>query len=439
MSLRPLHAAALAAGLNLHAGHAAAAEAASEAWNLHGQSTYIWQAKPAFASRYEGANSLMAAHEKSYSFTATAGLGLRGWRGAEFYFDAELVQGIALSGLAGLGGLSNSELQKTAGSNPLLYRARAFLRQSWNLSADAEPVESSWHQLGGPQARQRIVLTVGRLAVTDLFDNNAYAHDARTQFLNWSLLTHGAFDYAADSRGYSEGAALEWFSDDWALRGARFAVPRESNGLALDSHVGMRHGDQIEVEHRHRIGGHDGAVRLLVFRNAARMARFDDALAAAAPGSAPTLDAVRRANTKRGLGIAVEQAFSDTLGGFARASRHDGATEPYSFTSIDNAVSAGIVLRGQAWSRAGDTLGVAWASSGLSASHRRFLQAGGSDFFIGDGALRYGREQVLEATYSAALGKGFRLALDLQRIANPAYNRDRGPAPFIALRLHAEL
>jgi len=413
----------------------ACAQADEERFGVHGQSTWIWQRKPAMSAAYSGPNSLAADSEKSYSFTATAALGVRPWAGAEAYFDAELVQGVALSGLTGLGALTNGELQKTAGSNPLLYRARAYLRQSWALGDETEAVESGFNQLGGAQATRRLVLTAGNLAVSDLFDNNRFAHDARTQFLNWGLLTHGPFDFAADSRGYSQGAALEYFDAGWALRGGRFMVPRESNGLALDTRLSQVHGDQVELERHHTLDGQAGTLRLLAFRNVAVMAAFDEALAS----PALQLADVRRRQAKTGWGVALEQDLSPTLGGFLRAGRHDGRTEPYSFAAIDNAVSAGLVWRGSPWQRDDNALGLAWASQGLSASHRRFLAAGGVDFFLGDGRLNYGREQVLEAFYSAALDARLKVSLDLQQISHPAYNRDRGPATALALRLHAEL
>ena len=429
--------AALAACLSLPAG---AEEAPTETVGLHGQATYVWQAKPGLHAAYSGPSSLSTAHERSYSFTATAAAGVRPWRDAEAYFDAEAVQGVPLSGLVGLGGLSNSELQKTGGPRLKVYRARAFLRQGWALGDARENVESDFNQLGGTRARRRLVLTVGELAVSDLFDDNRYAHDGRTMFLNWALLTHGAYDFAADSRGYTRGAALEWVADGWALRGGRFEVPKESNGLALDSRIGSRHGDQIEFERGHQWAGREGTLRLLWFRNVAPMGSFDEALAdAAATGGVPELARVRRLQAKQGLGVALEQTLSDTLGGFVRLGRHDGKTEVYSFAAIDNALSAGLVWKGAAWQRADDQLGLAFASDGLSAAHQRFLAAGGSDFFVGDGRLRYGRETVLEAFYNLALVRGWTLALDLQHIGNPAYNRDRGPAQAVALRLHAEL
>ncbi len=428
----------LCALLSSHA-TAADADTPDEAFGWHGQSTYIWQAKPAFASPYAGDHSLDAARAKSYSYTGTLALGARPWRGGELYFDAELVQGVSLSDLTGLGGLSNGELQKTSGSNPVLYRARAYWRQVWDLGAGArEAVEPELNQLGGSQPRRRLVLTLGELAVSDLFDNNRYAHDARSQFLNWALLTHGHYDFAADARGYSRGAALEWADAGWALRGGRFMVPIESNGQTLDTHLRTVYGDQLEFEHSHTLAGRAGTLRLLAFRNVERMANFDDALAAAA-GGVPTLDGVRRRQAKVGWGLALEQELGATLGAFVRLGRHDGKTEPYSYASIDDAVSAGLNWRGAAWSRADDEVGLALASNGLSPSHRRFLAAGGSDYFLGDGRLNYGRETIAEAYYAAALGHGLKLSLDLQHIARPGYNRDRGPVNLLALRLHAEL
>jgi hypothetical protein len=413
---------------------------AEEAWGLHGQATYVWQTKPAFRAAYSGTNSLKAQREKSYSFTATAAAGLRPWQGGELYLNAELVQGVPLSNLTGLGGLSNGELQKTAGSRAKLYRSRAFLRQSWGLGDEREALESDFNQLAGNQAARRVVLTAGNLAVSDIFDENRYAHDARTNFLNWAFLTHGHYDFAADSRGYSNGAALEWIDTGWALRGGRFAVPRESNGLVLDGRLGSRYGDQIELERQHSLGGREGKLRLLLFRNVAEMARLDDALAqGVATGSVPRLDGVRRLQSKRGWGLALEQDISSGLGGFVRAGRNDGKTEVYSFASIDNAASAGLVWKGATWGRVGDEFGLALASQGLSPSHRRFLAASGSDFFIGDGALRYGRETIIEAVYTAAVAPRMWMAVDLQQIRNPAYNRDRGPVQLWALRLHAEL
>jgi len=418
---------------------ARAAEVDDEAYNAHYQATYIWQKKPGFSAPYSGPNSLRPTSETSYSFSATAALGWRAWRGGELYFDPELVQGVPLSGLTGLGGMTNGEQQKTGGPNPTLYRARLFLRQTWDLGGERVAVESDANQLAGMLDRRRLVLSVGNLALVDLFDNNAFAHDARSQFLNWTLLAHGAYDFAADARGYTSGAAVEYFYDDWALRAGRFMQPAESNGLPLDTRLMRHHGDQIELEHAHAIGGQSGKLRLLAYRNKARMGGFRDALADAPNnGGVPDVARVRSERVKTGFGLNAEQNLGDALGLFARASRQDGQTETYSFTEIERSLSAGTLVKGTLWGRADDAVGVALARNGLSRAHRDYLAAGGHGAFIGDGKLNYRPEAIVEAYYSVNLAPGAWTTLDYQRIANPAYNRDRGPVNVASIRLHAQ-
>lgn len=414
-------------------------ESEPERYNAKFQATYIWQKKPPFAAPYSGVNSLLPRAEKSYSFTSTAFLGWRLAPSTELYFNPEGVQGVPMSGLTGLGGLTNAELQKTAGSNLVAYRARLFVRHTWNLSGERESVASDANQLAGMRSKERIVLTAGNLAVSDIFDANAYAKDPRTQFMNWSFLTHGAYDFAADSRGYSMGAALEYFRGDWAVRAGRFMMPRESNGLALDRAITQRYGDQLELEKAYAIGGLPGKARLLLFRNQAIMGGFDDARVTAA-GGVPVVAPIRKLRTKKGAGINLEQSLTDNSGVFARVAKSDGASEAYAFAEIDNSLSFGGQVKGHAWGRAQDTLGLAYAQNGLSSSHRAFLAAGGNGFFVGDGRLNYRPESIVEGYYSFGLGFLQRSAVSLgaQFIRNPAYNADRGPVRVFSVRLHTE-
>lgn len=410
-----------------------------ERWNAKLQATYIWQAKPSFSAPYSGVNSLSPNAEKSYSFTSTAFLGLRLARDTELYFNPELVQGVPMSRLVGLGGLTNAELQKTAGSSPTVYRARLFVRQTWGVGGEREAVASDQNQLAGTRDKNRVVLSVGNLAVSDIFDANAYAHDPRTQFMNWSFLTHGAYDFAADSRGYSVGAALEYYQDDWAVRAGRFMLPKESNGLALDHSLSRHYGDQLELEKGYVLAGQPGKARLLLFRNRAVMGGFDDALATAT-GRAPDVALVRQLRVKRGWGINLEQSLGDSAGVFARVGRSDGASEAYAFAEIDRSLSLGVNIKGARWDRAQDTLGLAYARNGLSASHRNYLAAGGNGFFVGDGRLNYRPESIVEGYYSLGLDVLKRTAVSLgaQYIRNPAYNADRGPVKVVSVRLHTE-
>jgi high affinity Mn2+ porin len=407
------------------------------------QATYIWQAKPSFRAAYSGPNSLLPSKEKSYSFSGTAFLGLRAARDTEIYFNPEVVQGVAMSNLTGLGGLPNAELAKVAGGKPTFYRARLFVRQTWGLGGERESVAADDNQLAGARDKRRVVLTAGNFAVGDVFDNNDYAHDARTQFMNLSFMTHGAYDFAADSRGYTWGAALEYFADGWAARAGRFALPEEPNGLSLDFHLARHFGDQAELEKSYRIGGSSGTVKLLAFRDVAVMGAYDDALAYAATIHAqPLLDPVRRPRSKHGWGVNVQQSIGQDLGVFVRAARSDGRSEPYAFAEIDRSASAGTVLAGGRWGRPDDRAGAAMGRNGLSGSHRDYLAAGGLGFFLGDGKINYRPEAIAELYYSAALALGKlehnALSVGWQKIRNPGFNADRGPVHVVSVRLHTE-
>ena len=380
--------------------HAALAQTpVEEPWNAKFQATYVWQSKQPFDALYSGPHSLSPLHEKSYSFTTTAALGVRPWSGGELYFDPEVAQGVPLSGLTGLGGFSNGEIARTSGPTPTFYRARLFLRQTWGFGGGQDAIESDANQLAGTADRRRLVLTAGNFAVADLFGNNAYSHDPRTQFLNWSLMEYGAYDYAADARGYSWGTALEYYYDDWAIRAGRFLEPKQPNQQQLDYSIFAHFGDQIELEHAHKIGELPGKVRLLAFHDRARMARYDDVLALAAQtGGPPDLGPVRNADRdKTGFGVGLEQQVSADVGVFARVSRGDGQTETYAFAEIDSSVAGGISVSGGSWGREQDTFGTAVVRNTLSSAHRDFLAAGGLGFFLGDGRLNYASEQIFES------------------------------------------
>lgn len=415
-----------------------ASEERTEDWNAHFQTTYIWQKKPSFRAPYTGEFSLRPESEKSYTLSATAAFGFRPWKGGELYFNPEMIQGAPLSDLHGLGGMTNGELQKSAGPNPTFYRAKLFLRQTWELGGERESVASDMNQLAGSVDKRRLVLTAGNLAVIDIFDNNAYAHDARTQFLNWALIAHGAFDYAADARGYTWGAAVEYFYDEWTFRLGRFMQPVESNGLPLDTRLFTHYGDQIEFERTHQLRGQPGALRLLIFRNVANMGGFEDAVADGTKnGVTPQLARVRKERQKLGFGFNAEQSVTSDVGVFLRASANDGKSETYAFTEIERSVAVGAAIKGTGWGRAGDTIGIANVRNGLSKAHRAYLAAGGVGEFIGDGRLSYGLENIIEAYYSLKATRSTAITFDIQHIRNPAYNRDRGPVTVGSVRLHA--
>lgn len=405
----------------------------------HVQATYVWQRKPAFHALYAGPNSLSDAAERSYTFSGTAFVGLRLGAATELYANAEVIQGDPFSNLQGLGSPPNGEIQKVAGTNPKLYVPRIFVRHTWGLGGGEEHVDSAANQLATTRDRDRIVLTAGKFAITDVFDLNPYSHDARTQFLTWASLTHGPYDFAADAQGYTWGMAIEGVVGDWAARVGRFIVPEQSNGQALNTAIGRVHGDQVEVERHHRIGELAGAVRLLLWANRETMGRFDDAVALAdATGATPDVTQVRRTQFKRGAGVHVEQALSTWIGAFARYGWADGHTETYSFEEVDRSLQAGVQFAGQRWGRARDTLGLLAIRNRLSGAHRRYLARGGLGFFIGDGRLDDRPEDVLEAYYNVGVLAHWTVGVDAQRVVHPAYNADRGPVNFYGVRVHAE-
>lgn len=413
-----------------------------EDWTARFQTTYVRQTKPAMRALYSGDKSLYAGKEMSYSGTLTGYFGLRPWQGGELYLNPEITQGIPFSGLTGSAGFTNGELTRTAGSNPKIYRQRLFLRQTWGLGGGDEQIESGLNQMASTVDKNRLVLTVGNFSVLDVFDNNSYAKDPRSQFMNAAFMTYLSYDYAADARGFGWGYALEWHRDDWTLRIGRMTGPEEPNMLPTDYQIGKHYGDQIELERRHTLDERPGKIRLLGWRNRAKVARFDDALAYynATGGTLPqSILAVRNhEQLKYGVGINIEQELADRFGFFLRAMRADGRSETYAFTETDASLATGLVLQGAGWGRERDTLGIAYARNAISDARRRYLEAGGISFFIGDGRLNYRPEQIIETYYSIGLAKNLSLTLDYQRMQNPAYNADRGPANFYAIRAHAE-
>lgn len=408
--------------------------------DVHAQATYLRQSKPSFPSRYAGQNSLDAARAYSYSFTSTLYFGANFGGGWEAYANPEFTQGIPFSQLRGTGGFTNGELARTSGPRLRGYAARAFVRKTWNLAGEWEDQAPEANQVAARYAAERFVLTAGKISVLDVFDAVDYSRDARTQFMNWSSLTYGAWDFAADARGYTKGLALEYISPGWSLRAGRFAMPVESNGLRLDDRFAQRHGDMAELELPFKGLARGGIFRFLAFRNRAEMGAFRDSMTlAAGTGSAPDLTPVRRLQSKHGIGAGAQFELSEHAGAYVRAAMNDGRTETFAFTEIDRSIAFGALMKGGAWRRESDSAGVAVYLNGLRAPHRDYLAAGGLGFFLGDGRLNYGSERILETFYSFGLTKGTSLSLGYQRIANPGYNRDRGPADFLTFRLHAEI
>lgn len=409
------------------------------------QLTYNWQAHGAFhgGTPPNPVNTLSPSRDRMYTFSTTAHWGFRPWQGGELYFNPELTSGVPFAGnLVGLGGFTNGEITRAAGTTPKVYRQRLFVRQTWNQGGGSEKVEADFNQMAGTVDKNRFVLTVGNFSTLDVFDDNAYAKDPRTQFMNWGNWTYAAYDYAADARGFGWGFAGEWYQGDWVLRFGRMTGPKVPNGLQVDFQIAKHYGDQVELEHSHVLGDRPGKARILAWRNRANLASFNDATAylLANPGTDPqTIFKVRNGEkTKSGLGVNLEQEISQSVGLFLRAMKTDGRTETYAFTEVDDSLSAGMLIKGARWGRAEDTVGLSWMRNSLSQDRRKFLEAGGISFFIGDGSLSYKPESIFEGFYSLHVYKNTWLTTDYQRISNPAYNASRGPVNVLALRLHTE-
>jgi high affinity Mn2+ porin len=408
-------------------------------WNVHGQLTYIEQGYPAFRSPYQGTNSLAGASQIQNTMSATAFLGYRPRDGTEIYINPELMQGFGLSDTLGVADFPNGEAQKSNFPAPRIDMARVMVRQTFGLGGEQESIADGPNQLAGKQDISRITVTAGRFAVIDIFDGNSYSHDPRADFLSWNMYCCGSYDLAMDKVSYTWGAAVELNQKDWAIRSGYFLVPIVSNSNNYDTRI-PQHGEYIgELELRYSLYSQPGKLRLMGWTNIANMGSYADALAMpAATPNYPDLSQTRQVRTNYGLVVNLEQAITDDLGVFSRASWSPGLVEIIGWTDCDRSLSFGSVLKGSAWGRPDDKIGVGGVVEGLSPIARAYFAAGGLGILIGDGQLNYRPEQIFEIFYALSLNKWATLTLDYQYVNNPAYNADRGPVSIFSGRFHAQ-
>lgn len=407
-------------------------------FNLHFQQTVITQTKPGFKASYSGDNSLLPIHETASSLTTTLFGAARLWKGAEAYFNPEMSGGKGFSQTLGLAGFTNGETFRVGSPEPAIYIARAYLTQTFGWGKEIDTLADDQNQLAGFRKKRYFSITAGKFGLSDFFDNNAFSHDARSQFMNWSLMANGAWDYPANTRGYVIGAVFELGQPDWSLRLATTMVTNSANGAIWDGKIGKAHAFTLEYEKRYQIGGEKGIIRVLAFDNAAMMGSYR--LAIAQNPLAPDVTATRDyGRNKYGFGINLEQYINNNLGVFAKTSYNDGKTETWAFTEIDRSISFGAILNGNSWKQKDAEIGLAFVGNGISKDHRNYLAAGGYGFIIGDGKLNYAPEMIAELYYKVNVyQKKFFLSPDYQFILNPAYNKDRGPVNAFALRAHVE-
>ncbi|WP_342646738.1 carbohydrate porin [Mucilaginibacter sp. CSA2-8R] len=406
-------------------------------FNFHFQQTIITQTKPSFYAPYSGDNSLSPKSETATSLTTTMFAGARLWKGAQVYFNPEMSGGAGLSKTLGVAGFPNGETFRVGSAEPKIYIARLYLAQAFTWGNERDTVADGLNNLAGFKSKRYFAVTIGKFGMADYFDANTFSHDPRSQFMNWSLMSNAAWDYPANTRGYVMGIFTELGMPTWALRFAATMTTTTANGSVWDERI--RHGNTqtLEYEKRYAINDMPGKIRLLGYRNNGKFGKYREVLAISTP---PVIDtALAYGRHKYGFGINGEQFITHDLGVFAKASWNDGHTETWAFTEIDRSISFGSVLKGNSWKRPDDEIGLAFVGNGISKDHRAYLAAGGYGFIIGDGKLNYRPELIAELYYKInAYQHKLWLTPDYQFIANPAYNRDRGPVNVFSLRAHIE-
>ena len=416
----------------------------TEKWSYHFQLTAINQIHPSFKAAYAGLNSLdNNAEKKALSLTTTLYAGRQLWKNASIYANAEIAGGAGISSARGIAGFPNGETFRIGDASPALYMARLFLRQHIALgNTEYQYVAGDVNQLAGKIPTSRLTLTAGIFSLADFFDGNKYSHDPRTQFMNWSLMSNGAWDYPANTRGYTKGIVLEFIKPGWALRVATTLVPKKANGLKMDDQITKAHSETIEIEKNWSLK-RPGAIRLLAFHTISQAPNYAATLVETDRGDSSSVAVYtgqtewkRYGGIKYGVGINAEQELFDDAGVFFKASWNDGKTATWAFTEIDQSISLGLNLKGNKWKRPSDNVGIAQVVNGISTAHQRFLNAGLYGFIIGDGKLNYGAEAITEIFYQVKITPTLYTTFNYQYVQNPAYNKDRGPVHVFAIRCH---
>lgn len=417
-----------------------------ERFSIHAQTTVIHQYKPGFSAQYSGENSLETHEEHATSLTSTLYMGVKLWKGGSFFVNPEIAGGSGFSKTLGIAAAPNGETFRIGSPAPNIYIARAFYHQIFGLGKDLQSSKdeffhnhSDFNQLANFEPKRHIALTIGKVSIADYFDDNKYSHDPRTQFMSWGLMSNGAWDYPANTRGYTPSMVLEYISPTHELRYGFSLIPLVANGPVMNLEFSKANSNTIEYVHHHTLKNRKGAVRILGFYTIGQMGNYQQSLSLSS--IYPSIESTRLyGRNKFGIGINIEQEITSNLGGFVRASWNDGKNETWAFTEIDHSLSAGLQLNGTTWKRENDYVGIAYVISGISKDHRNYLAAGGKGFMLGDGKLNYANEHLAELYYAARLRENIFLTGDYQMIVNPGYNSDRkGPIHVFSVRVHLRM
>jgi len=411
-------------------------EVREQNWNWHVQNTDIVQGYPDFPAQYSGPNSLPPGSETRETVSLDLFAGVRLWRGAEAHIDGMMWQGFGIGNTLGVDGFPNGEAFRLGTEIPNVNLPRLFIRQTIGFGGDQEDIPDDQLTLAGRQDISRLTLTLGKMSVKDIFDNNAYANDPRTQFMNWALMANEAWDYPADALGYITGFAAELNQPQWTARYGWFQVPAEANGVALDEHFLEAWGMAAELERRYSLQDHPGTARFLAYLNRAHMGSYRDAVDN--PIRPADISASAAYRYKYGFGLNLEQEIAKNIGAFSRLGWSDGQNQAWMFSDVDYTATAGISIQGESWHRPDDTFGLAGALNGISKVHQEFFAAGGTGILAGDGNLNYGWEKILETYYDFQIWQAIHVTVDYQFITDPAFNQDRGPVSVFGARLHWE-
>ena len=451
----------------------------TQTYNLHAQYTLTGMVYPSFSAQYSdpaylvyGTGSSLPTQGQARETQSVDGyFGYRLWSNTEFHFDALLWQGYGLNNTYGIGDFPNGEAFKVGVRYPHFAVARFFTRTTINLGGSQETVEDDLLTLRGKQDTNRITITIGRFSVKDIFDNNQYSNDPRGQFMNWALMANAAYDYPADALGFTTGIAIEWNRPNWTLRYGWFQMPKYRNeftaeGLYLvlpteplsgDGKIFEDWGMVTELEHRHTIATHPGALRLLVFDDRMNNGSYKAAVAlanepstiaiwgtpaaflASANGVTGGIDDTHALRNTWGIGLNADQEITKNIGAFSRIGWNSGQNSGFEFTDTNWTATFGTSIKGEKWKQPDDVIGAAFITSGISKANQIYHEQGGIGILTGDGALNYGHEKNIEIYYDHKISKYFHGTLDYQFVDNPAFNRDRGPVPAIfGVRLHYE-
>lgn len=460
----------LALGLLLAAGYAAAAQApdsvadqpTSQASNhsdpvtlfphsntsrywISGQANVVLQWHPAFYAKYSGPNSLTAWAQSGTTHILTLYTGYQLTHSTEVFADLEDATGSGIGNANGLAGYTNLDSVRIANGVTLSrspYLARFFLRQIVPLTHKRIEADRDEFNLATTLPARRIEFRIGKFDLADYFDVNAWGSDSHLQFLNLTVDNNGAYDYAANTRGYTDGAMVEYDDRSWSVRFAEAMMSKAANGQFLDADLARARAENLELEARgERIAHRQGTVRLLSYLNHADMGNYEEAIANFLDHQTPTPSIIatrRQGRHKYGFGLNVEQEITPNLGVFGRLGWSDGRNESFDYTEDDRTGEAGIFAMGNSWHRRNDRAGAAFVANGIVTAHQRYLALGGLGFILGDGALTYGHEKIFETFYTAHLWRGFFASYDFQHIDNPGYNQARGPVAVSAVRFHTE-